>query len=272
MKYEDYLEAAHHIDRMVNASSHIGIILGTGLGGLIDDLEIEHEIPYEVIPHFPLSTVESHSGKFIFGSLSGVPVWVMQGRFHAYEGYSAEQITFPIRVMKLLGVENLLISNAAGGIRQGMKLGELMVIEDHINLQFQNPLTGENADDFGPRFPDMFEAYDMNMIRWSEDIGEKLDLPISKGIYASVPGPNLETKAEYRYLSRIGADAVGMSTVPEVITAVHCGIKCFAVSIITDLCYAPHLKPVNIEEIIATANTAEPNMTALFNELVKRLA
>jgi purine-nucleoside phosphorylase len=272
MKYEDYLSAANHISRLVNSSSHIGIILGTGLGGLIDQLQVEHEIPYEVIPHFPVSTVESHRGKFIFGALSGVPVWVMQGRFHAYEGYSAEQITFPIRVMKLLGVETLLISNAAGGIRPDLNLGDLMVIEDHINLQFQNPLSGENIDAFGPRFPDMFEPYDLSLVDVARKIGDQHDLPVSQGVYASVPGPNLETKAEYRYLSRIGADAVGMSTVPEVITAVHCGIKCFAVSIITDLCYPPHLKPVNIEEILATANTAEPKMTKLFNELVKHLA
>lgn len=271
MEYQKYLAAAKYIQDHFNYKGTTGVILGTGLGSFIDDVEISGEISYRDIPHFPLSTAESHSGKLIHGRISGSDLIIMQGRFHAYEGYSAEQVTFPIRVMKLLGVQNLLISNAAGGIHPELNLGDLMIIEDHINLQYGNPLTGRNIDEFGPRIPDMYEAYDFDFIEKAEKIGAQFGLPIKKGVYVSVPGPNLETRAEYRFLSRIGADAVGMSTVPEVITAVHCGLRVFAVSIITDLCYPPHLKPTSLDEIIKTASGAEPHMRTLFAHMISAL-
>ncbi|MCX7610881.1 MAG: purine-nucleoside phosphorylase [Ignavibacterium sp.] len=249
----------------------IGIILGTGLGGLVKEIEIEHQIEYEKIPHFPISTVESHHGRLIFGKISGKKVVVMQGRFHYYEGYSMQEVTYPIRVMKFLGVKTLLVSNACGCMNRDYRKGDLMIIEDHINLLGDNPLIGKNEDELGPRFPDMSEPYSKELISLAEQIAKEKNIKVHKGVYVAVSGPNLETKAEYKFLSQIGADVVGMSTVPENIVANHMGIKVFGMSIITDECFPENLKPVVLEEIIEAANKAEPKMTLIFKELIARL-
>ena len=248
-----------------------GIILGTGLGNLAMRIEKEVEIDYADIPLFPLSTVEFHKGKLIYGNLAGKKVVALQGRFHAFEGYTMQQITFPVRVMKLLGIRHLLISNAAGSMNPAMKSGSLMVIDDHINLQPMNPLTGENDEGLGPRFPDMSRPYDVSLIEKIEKIAEEMNLPLHKGVYVAVQGPNLETRAEYRFLRGIGADVVGMSTVPEVIVANHMSLPVVAVSVITDECDPDNLKPINIEEIIAIAGKAEVYLSALFEKLIEQL-
>lgn len=249
----------------------VGIILGTGLGGLVKDIEIVHTIDYGDIPHFPLSTVESHHGKLIFGKLSGKNVVVMQGRFHYYEGYSMKQITYPVRVMKFLGVKTLLLSNACGGMNPIYQRGDLMIMNDHINLLGDNPLIGKNEDELGPRFPDMSEPYSKRLINLAEDAALKNGIKVHKGVYVAVPGPNLETRAEYRFLRDIGADVVGMSSIPEDIVAVHMGMEVFGLSIITDECFPDSLKPVVVEEIIEAANQAEPKMTTIMKELVNAL-
>ncbi|GAA4302261.1 purine-nucleoside phosphorylase [Nibribacter koreensis] len=264
-------EAADYIREQMNHQyePEFGIILGTGLGALVEDLEIRHSLNYSDIPHFPVSTVESHSGKLIFGDLGGRRVMVMQGRFHYYEGYNMEQVVFPVRVMKLLGIKRLFVSNAAGGLHPDFNTSDLMVITDHINLQPTNPLIGKNINELGPRFPDMSEPYEETMIQQALNISEEHRLDVRTGVYVSVPGPMLETKAEYKYLSTIGADAVGMSTVPEVIAAVHMGLPCFAVSVITDLCVPGKIKKVILQDILDAAAKAEPKMTLLIRELVK---
>jgi len=249
----------------------IGIILGTGLGGLVCEIEIEHEIDYASLPHFPLSTVESHHGKLIFGKINGKKVVAMQGRFHYYEGYTMQQITYPVRVMKFLGVKNLLVSNACGGMNPIYKRGDVMIISDHINLLGDNPLIGKNEDELGPRFPDMSEPYDNKLIELAEQVALENKIKVQKGVYVAVPGPNLETKAEYRFLRSIGADVVGMSTVPENIVANHMGMKVLGFSIVTDECFPDSLKPVDVKEIIETAMTAEPKMTLIMKEVIKKL-
>ena len=249
----------------------IGIILGTGLGNLVTRIEKEQEIDFSDIPNFAVSTVEFHSGKLIYGTISGKKVIAMQGRFHFYEGYTMQQVTFPVRVMKLLGIKFLLISNAAGSMNPLMKKGSLMLIDDHINLQASNPLTGKNHDELGPRFPDMSHPYDVTLLQKMERIATDMNLPIHKGVYAAVQGPNLETRAEYRFLRMIGADVVGMSTVPEVIVANHMTLPVAAVSVITDECDPDNLKPVNIEEIISVAAKAEVQLTTLFEKLIDQL-
>ena len=249
----------------------IGIILGTGLGGLVKDIEIEHEIDYEKLPHFPLSTVESHSGKLILGKLSGKNVMALQGRFHYYEGYTMQQITYPVRVMKMLGVKTLLLSNACGGMNPYYKRGDIMVMVDHINLLGDNPLIGQNEDKLGPRFPDMSEAYDLNLIQLAEEAALENQIKLQKGVYVAVAGPNLETKAEYRFLRAIGADVVGMSSVPENIVANQMGIRVLGLSIITDECFPESLKAVDVSEIIATAMKAEPKMTIIMKEVINKL-
>lgn len=249
----------------------VGIILGTGLGSLINDVSIEYSFSYEEVPNFPVSTVEEHAGKLIFGKLEGQPVVVMQGRFHYYEGYSMTEVTFPVRVLKLLGINNLFVSNAAGGINHQFKHSDLMIINDHISLLPENPLVGKNIDELGPRWPDMYEAYDKSLVEKGLEITKKEGISAYQGVYVSVPGPNLETPAEYKYLSVIGADAVGMSTVPEVIVARHMNITCFAVSVITDLCYPEALEPCSIDKIIEAAAVAEPRMTLLFKRLIAQL-
>ncbi len=249
----------------------IGIILGTGLGGLVKEINVEHEIDYAELPHFPLSTVESHHGKLIFGSINGKNVVAMQGRFHFYEGYNMQQITYPVRVMKFLGVHTLLVSNACGGMNPQYSRGDIMLMSDHINLLGDNPLIGKNEDELGPRFPDMSEAYNLELIKLAEEVAVENKLKVQKGVYIAVPGPNLETKAEYRFLRATGADVVGMSTIPENIVANHMGMKVLGISIITDECFPDSLKPVNVEEIIATAMQAEPKMTLIMKEVIKRL-
>ena len=249
----------------------IGIILGTGLGALVDEIQIEHQFPYSLIPHFPISTLEFHSGKLIFGTLAGKKVVAMQGRLHYYEGYDMKQITFPLRVMKMLGIERLFVSNASGSLNPDFKKGDLMVIADHINKQPDNPLRGRNIDALGPRFPDMSEPYDPEMRKMALSIAKDQGINCHEGVYVSVAGPNLETKAEYRYLRIIGGDAVGMSTVPEVIVANHMAIPVFAISVLTDEGFPDTLKPVSLEEIIQTAKNAEPKMTTILKEMIQRL-
>jgi len=249
----------------------VGIILGTGLGGLVKEINIEHEIDYANLPHFPLSTVESHKGKLIFGSIGNKKVVAMQGRFHYYEGYTMQQIVYPVRVMKFLGVETLLVSNACGGMNPQYRRGDIMIMVDHINLLGDNPLIGKNYEELGPRFPDMSEAYSNELISLAEEVALDNKIKIQKGVYVAVPGPNLETRAEYRFLRNIGADVVGMSTIPENIAANHMGMKVLGFSIITDECFPESLKPVNVEEIIAAAMAAEPKMTLIMKEVIKRL-
>ncbi len=249
----------------------VGIILGTGLGKILDHMQIEFQVSYNHIPNFPTATVEFHRGKLIYGTLKGKKAVVMQGRFHLYEGYTLRELTFPVRVMHQLGIKHLLISNAAGAINPNFKKGDIMLIDDHINLQGGSPLASRGVEKMGERFVDMSAPYDAAMMRIMEAIASKKNHVLHKGVYASVVGPQLETRAEYRYLKTIGADAVGMSTVPEVIVANHLNIPVVAVSALTDECDPDNLKPVNIEEIIAMAAKAEPVMISLFEGLVAQL-
>ena len=264
-------DATASIRERTDATPSIGIILGTGLGALGKGIEVEQTIGYETIPNFPKSTVESHAGRFIFGTLSGKSVVAMQGRFHFYEGYSMQQIVLPVRVMHQLGMKTLIVSNACGGMNPQFKAGDIVAITDHINLLGGNPLIGPNLDDFGPRFPDMCNCYDSELLALAEQSALDLKIPLQKGVYAAVPGPNLETGAEYRYIRRIGADVVGMSTVPEVIVARHQGNRVAGFSIITDMGLPDALHPVDIETILAIAGKAEPILSKLIGELVRKL-
>ena len=252
-------------------SPEIGIILGTGLGQILENIEIESEVSYNHIPNFPTATVEFHKGKLIYGTLAGKKVIVMQGRFHLYEGYTLRDVTFPVRVMHFLGISRLLVSNASGAINLNFKKGEIMLIDDHINLQGGSPLAFKGVEKMGERFVDMSQPYDPEMNSMIETIANEKQINLHKGVYASVVGPQLETRAEYRYLKIIGADAVGMSTVPEVIVANHLGLKVSALSVLTDECDPDDLKPVDIADIIAMAGKAEPDMITIFTELIKRL-
>lgn len=249
----------------------IGIILGTGLGQLIEKVEILHEVSYNHIPNFPTATVEFHKGKLIYGILEGKKVVVMQGRFHVYEGYSLQDVTYPVRIMEKLGIHTLLVSNAAGAINLNFKKGELMLIEDHINLQGSSPLAFKGVEHLGERFTDMSKPYDLEINSKFEQIAKEHNITLHKGVYVSVVGPQLETRAEYKMLKTIGADAVGMSTVPEIIVANHLKIKAAAVSVLTDECDPNNLKPVDIADIINMAGKAEPNMITLFKELIKTI-
>jgi len=257
--------------RIGDFEPEVGIILGTGLGGLVNEIQVEKQMMYSNIPDFPISTLEFHSGKLIFGTLAGKKVVAMQGRLHYYEGYSMQQITFPVRVMKMLGVKTLFVSNASGALNPDFRKGDLMVIEDHINLQPQNPLVGNNENALGPRFPDMSEPYNKDLIKKALKIAADNNIACHKGVYVSVTGPNLETRAEYRYLRIIGGDAVGMSTVPEVIVANHMSLPVFAISVLTDEGFPETLKPVSVEEILAVATAAEPKLTLILKELVNKL-
>lgn len=252
-------------------SPQVGIILGTGLGKFTENLKTISSIDYTDIPHFPVATVEFHKGKLIYAEVNGINVLVMQGRFHAYEGYSMKEITYPVKVMKLLGVKHLLLSNAAGGINKAFKKGDLVLIDDHINLQNGNPLTGKNDDELGARFPDMSCPYSPELSALFEEAAIERNLKMRKGVYVAVSGPNLETRAEYRFLSRIGADMVGMSTVPEVIVANHMSLPCAAVSVITDECDPENLKPVDIAEIIEVAGKADQILSGLFLSVISKL-
>ena len=265
-------EAVEYLKQQGIDTPQIGVILGTGLGaGFTRIMDIERTINYADIPHFPAATVEFHSGQLHFGTISGKKVVAMQGRFHYYEGYDTQEITFPVRVLRLLGIEFLLISNAAGNINLDWNKGELMLLDDHINLQPDNPLRGKNLDELGPRFPDMSAPYSAKLNGLLIDIAAEKQITLRKGVYAAVIGPNLETRAEYRYLKIIGADAVGMSTAPEVIVANHMGLPCCAISVLTDDCDPDNLQPVNIEEIIAIAGKAESKLTELYVSLIDRL-
>ena len=263
-------ESANFITEKTNFNPEIGIILGTGLGGLVSEIEIEHSLPYNEIPNFPLSTVEGHSGRLILGILGGKKVVAMQGRFHFYEGYSMEKVTFPVRVMKFLGIKNLILSNASGGVNPDYEVGDLMILEDHICL-IPNPLIGANLDELGPRFPDMSDSYCKDMIQIAQQIASENNLPIQKGVYVALTGPTLETPAEYKYMRIIGGDTVGMSTAPEVIVARHMGIPCFAMSVITDLGVPGKIQKVTHEEIQKVSEVAEPKLTLIIKQLISKI-
>ncbi len=269
--YEHIQEAKSFIEEKFGTQPECGIILGTGLGRLVNEIDIAAEISYEKIPHFPVATVETHAGKLIGGTLSGKTVLAMQGRFHYYEGYSMQQIVFPVRVMKFLGISKLIVSNAAGGINPQFPAGTIMAITDHINLLSDNPLIGPNDDRIGPRYPDMSEPYSKELLDAVIEIAREKRVPLEKGVYASMSGPCLETRAEYRMLKTLGADAIGMSTVPEVIAAVHAGMKVLGLSVVTDACLPDALEAVDISKIIAIANNAEPKLVKLIKEVLKRL-
>jgi purine-nucleoside phosphorylase len=274
-------DAPHTVERVERAADVVrsrfsrrpdaAIILGTGLGGLAAAMEVEATVEYADIPGFPVSTVESHAGRLLCGTLSGKTVVAMQGRFHRYEGYSLSQVTFPVRLLRALGADTLVVSNACGGMHPLWAPGDLMLIADHINLLGDNPLIGPNDDRLGPRFPDMSEPYDERLRAVARAVATALLLTLREGVYVAVPGPNLETRAEYRFLRNLGADVVGMSTVPEVIVAVHGGMRVLGISIITDRCLPDALEPANIEQIIAVAAGAEPKLTALVSGVVERL-
>lgn len=270
--FQTLQETVTYINQKTNHfQPEIGIVLGTGLGGLVQEIAVEFSLMYSNIPNFPISTLEFHSGKLIFGVLNGKKVVAMQGRLHYYEGYSMQQITFPIRVMKALGIKNLFISNAAGSLNPDFKKGDLMIISDHINLQPESPLRGRNDEDMGPRFPDMSQPYRRNLVQKALEIASKEEITCHQGVYVAVTGPNLETKAEYKYLRIIGGDAVGMSTVPEVIVANHMSLPVFAISVLTDEGFPEELKPVSLDEILSTARQAEPLMTKILSQLILTL-
>lgn len=262
---------AEFIQSKITIQPQIGIILGTGLGGLVNEIKINHTISYEEIPNFPVSTVEGHSGKLIFGELGGKQVVAMQGRFHYYEGYTLQQVTFPVRVMKFLGIEKLFVSNASGGVNPNFEVGDLMIINDHINFFPSNPLIGKNIAELGPRFPDMSEPYNKDLISKAKKVAQENGIKVQEGVYLGLSGPTFETPAEYRMVFRLGADAVGMSTVPEVIVARHMNIPCFAMSIITDLGVEGKIVEVTHEEVQQVAAQAEKKMTIIMKELMKSL-
>ena len=258
--YEQIQEAVAKIHTVWKTPPHAGIILGTGLGNFAENVEVEATLDYEEIPHFPVSTATSHRGRLVFGKLNGLPVMVMEGRMHAYEGYPMSQITLPVRVMKALGAELLIVSQAVGGMNPQYNPGDVMLIDDHINLLGDNPLVGVNDDRLGPRFPDMSQPYSFELLDEGQRIARQRDFVVHRGVSVAVLGPCLETRAEYRFLRGIGADVVGMSTVPEVITAVHCGLRTFGMAVVTDMCLPDALEVAEVEEIIRVANSAEPKL------------
>ncbi|MFP3869257.1 MAG: purine-nucleoside phosphorylase [Syntrophobacteria bacterium] len=264
-------ESVAFLNKRVDIQAEVGIVVGTGLGGLGDRIQIAAAIPYREVPHFPVPTVASHRGQLIFGSLGGRRVVAMQGRLHYYEGYEPKEITFPVRVMAAMGVRTLIISNAAGGLNPLFCAGDLMLICDHINFTGLNPLRGDNVEEWGPRFPEMTEPYNRRLNEVAEQAARDLGIRIHRGVYVGVTGPSMETAAETRFLRLMGADAVGMSTIPEVIVAVHAGIRVFALSVITNVNLPDDYKPAPIEQVIATAKGAEPHMVRLVDELLKRM-
>ena len=271
LKLHDQIEeAVAAIRSQWNEQPHAGIILGTGLGSLVEQIDVAAAIDYDEIPNFPRSTAVSHRGRLICGQLEGLSVIAMEGRVHQYEGYPLKQITLPVRVMKAMGAELLVVSNAVGGMNPNYRCGDLMVIEDHINLMSDNPLIGINDDRLGPRFPDMSQPYDLQLVDTALEISRAEDIVAHKGVLVAVTGPNLETRAEYRFLRTIGADVVGMSTVPEVIVAAHCGLRVVGFSIVTDMCLPDALEVANVERIIATANAAEPHLRKLVTGVLAR--
>jgi purine-nucleoside phosphorylase len=268
---EQIKETAKYLQERTKCSPSVGIILGTGLGALVDEIETEYAIPYEEIPNFPVSTVEGHSGKLIFGKLGGKDVVAMAGRFHFYEGYTMNEVVFPVRVMKFLGIEALFVSNASGGVNRKFEVGDIMIIDDHINIFPTNPLIGKNYPELGPRFPDMMEPYDHKMIAKVEEIALENNIKVVKGTYAGLSGPCLETPAEYQWIYNTGADTVGMSTVPEVIAARHMSIPCFGFSIITDLGVPGKIIEMTHEIVQGVAEKATPKMTLMVKELLKSM-
>ena len=264
-------EAVGAVRARSSTEPRVGIVLGTGLGALADEIDVDRAVPYEEIPGFPVPTVESHSGRLVLGTLGGTPVAAMQGRFHRYEGYSLEEVTFPIRVLKGLGAETLVVSNVSGGMNPLWSAGELVLIDDHINLLGDSPLVGENFEELGPRFPDMSEPYDRALQAAAREAALALGIRLNRGVYVAVPGPQLETRAEYRMLRALGADVVGMSTVPEVIVARHMGMRVLGLSIITDECFPDALEVADVAKIIAAARAAEPQLTRLIAKVVGEL-
>jgi purine-nucleoside phosphorylase len=264
-------ESVSYIRGQTDHAAPIGLILGTGLGALADEMTVTGEVPYDAIPHFPVSTVESHSGKLLFGELGRKKVIAMQGRFHFYEGYDMKQVTFPVRVLKELGIEILIVSNASGGVNPQFSTGDLVMITDHINLQGRNPLIGGNDNDLGPRFPDMYNCYDSNLQDLAEQTAIDEKIPLRRGVYVSVTGPNLETSAEYRMVRILGGDLVGMSTVPEVIVARHQGTRVLGFSIVTDMGLPDAPEPCTIESVLAAAAKAEPKLTRLVQKTIERM-
>lgn len=269
--YDQIQEAKATLQKRWAGKPRVGIILGTGLGGLAEDIQTEAAIPYGEIPHFPQSTVKSHAGRLVCGQLAGKTVMAMEGRFHFYEGYPLQKITLPVRVMKAMGCEVLVVSNACGGMNQQFGSGDIMIIEDHINLIGDNPLIGKNDDRLGDRFPDMCYPYDRELIALTQRVALEEKIVCHKGVFVAVSGPNLETRAEYRFLRGIGADCVGMSTVPEVIVGVHCGLRNLGLSVITDICLADALHPVKLEDILAVANAAEKKLRVLVRRVIGEL-
>lgn len=261
-------ETTAFIRRQCAATPAVGIVLGSGLGNFTGEMKVEKEISYSDIPHFPVSTVQGHSGKLIFGEMAGKKVVAMAGRFHFYEGYTPQQVVYPVRVMKMLGVETVLISNAAGGVNKKFAVGDLMILKDHISFFAINPLLGKNDDDLGPRFPDMSEPYSSSLIAKAKRIAEKLQIPVKTGVYTGVTGPTFETRAEYQLIQILGGDAVGMSTVQEVIAAVHAGMHVFAMSVITDIGIRDEDNTITHEEVLQAAREAEPKLTAIFTQLI----
>ncbi|MFV0506992.1 MAG: purine-nucleoside phosphorylase [Bacteroidales bacterium] len=264
-------KTANFILNRLDSKPKIGIVLGTGLGGLVNEIDIVEEFPYGDIPNFPISTVKGHAGKLIYGQLGGKYVLAMQGRFHYYEGYSMETIAFPFRVMKEMGIDTLLVSNASGGLNPDYKLGTIMIINDHINMFGTNPLIGKNYDELGPRFPDMSEAYDKKLIAKAKEIASKNKIAVEEGVYLGLTGPTFETPAEYRMVRILGADAVGMSTVPEVIVARHSNMRCFGLSIITDIGVPSEIVEISHEEVQKVAQEAEPKMSSIIKELIQSI-
>ena len=269
--FDQILEATNLLQSRWKSKPRVGIILGTGLGGLAEEIGEAVKTPYHEIPHFPTSTVESHAGRLVCGTLAGKAVMAMEGRFHFYEGYTLKQITFPVRVMKAMGCEVLIVSNACGGMNPQWAKGDIMLIEDHINLLSDNPLIGKNDERLGTRFPDMCAPYDLNLIALAQRIALEEKIVVQKGVFVAVPGPNLETRAEYRFLRGIGADVVGMSTVPEVIVGVHANMRVMGLSVITDQCLPDALEPAHLPDIIATANAAEKKLRVLVRRVVAEL-
>lgn len=265
---QKFNETLAYLGSRYNHKPEVGIVLGSGLGNFSDEVEVEAEINYSDIPHFPVSTVEGHKGKLIFGNLSGKKVVCMAGRFHFYEGYPSEQVVFPIRIMKLLGIRALFLSNAAGGVNPGFKVGDLMIITDHVSFFTQNPLIGKNIAEFGPRFPDMSEPYKKELVQKARDIGKKLGITLREGVYYAVTGPTFETRAEYKFVHALGGDAVGMSTVQECIVANHMKLPVFAMSVITDIGIREDENKITHEEVLQAAKGAEPNFAAIFKAMV----
>lgn len=270
-EFEKLTEAAQFLSSHNSDGAKIGVVLGSGLGNFIAEIKVAHQIPYEEIPHFPVSTVEGHHGKLIFGTIAGKAIIAMAGRFHFYEGYTPEEVAFPIRVMKFLGIETILISNAAGGVGKGFEVGDLMIITDHISFAIKNPLLGANDERLGPRFTDMSEPYKKSLIAKAKGVAQDLNIQVKEGVYFGVTGPTFETRAEYMLIRNLGAHAVGMSTVQEVIAAVHAGMAVFAMSVITDIGVREEENTISHEEVLLAAKNAEPKFSAIFLELIAAL-